>query len=412
MGNEKERILLFLTRIPYPPVDGTRSKILNNVVKGLATKFELDFLIVTDEVPKQDQIRFMEDNFGRVFIFSFKRWRLILRTLGYLLSSLPIQVGYYFHKEPNTWFKSNIRKYSAVYVHGLRLGRYLEGLQDKDRSKLLIDFNDAISLNYKEAKKFASPIWRLIYTLEEKRVHDYEVWLLRNFKHFSIVSENDRQYLRASLAHPGGDGDIRFEHIPHGVDSQILNYSSSFERKIVFMGNLAYPPNRDAVNYFCSQIWPLLKSVAPDVRFIVIGNGEKVLRRRYADILFTGFLENPYKLIAECSVFVAPLRFGAGVPTKLLEAMAIGVPVVTTPLGARGIVGARDGVNIFVVEHGQPDTWASLLRELLDNSFVAMKVGRQAKRLVESQYSDMNAQEQFRKIFTDIAVPSGAHYIS
>jgi glycosyltransferase involved in cell wall biosynthesis len=411
MGTEKERILLFLTRIPYPPIDGTRSKILNNVVKGLATQFELDFLIVTSEIPKQDQIRFMEENFGRVFIFSFKRWRFILRALGYLFSSLPIQVGYYFHKEANTWFKSNLHMYNAVYVHGLRLGRYLEGLQEKERARLLIDFNDAISLNYKEAKKFAPLLWRLIYTLEEKRVREYEVWLLRNYKNFSIVSENDRRYLSASIAHFQEQLDIRFEYIPHGVDSQLLNYSGNFGRKIVFMGNLAYPPNRDAVNYFCRHIWPLLKSVVPDVRFIVIGNGKRFLEKRYPDILFTGFLENPYKLIAECSIFVAPLRFGAGVPTKLLEAMAIGVPVVTTPLGAQGILGARDGVNIFVLEKGEPGTWVTLLKELLGNSSLAMKVGRQAKRLVESQYSDIIAQEQFRKFFAEIATPRSAHFV-
>jgi len=410
--NQKERILLFLTRIPYPPIDGTRSKILNNVVKGLAPQFELDFLIVTDELPKQDHICFMEEHFGRVFIFSFKRWRFIVKAISSLFSSLPMQAEYYFNKRVNTWFRLNLHRYNAVYVHGLRLGRYLEGLQEKDCARLLIDFNDAISLNYQEAKKFASPIWRLIYTLEEKRVREYEARLLRNYKNFSVVSENDRRYLRASLVHVPEQESIRFEYIPHGVDSKLLNYSANFGRKIVFMGNLAYPPNRDAVNYCCAQIWPLLKSIVPDVRFIVIGNGKRFLEKRYPDIFFTGFLENPYELIAECSIFVAPLRFGAGVPTKLLEAMAIGLPVVTTPLGAQGIVGARDGVNIFIIDKGPPSTWVTLLIELLANSSLAMKVGRQAKRLVELQYSDIIAQEQFRKLFAEIASPRSTHFAS
>ena len=412
MGIEKERILLFLTRIPYPPIDGTRAKILNNVVEGLTSKFDLDFLIVTDEAPQKDQIHFMEENFGRVFVFPFKRWSFILRAFAYLFSHLPIQVGYFFIPEAETWFKSNLHKYSAVYVHSLRLGKYLQGLQEKDRVRLLIDFNDAISLNYKEARKFATPLWRFLYMLEQKRVFAYEQFLLRNFPNFSIVSDSDRQYLRTGLSSLPQDTNIRFEYIPHGVDSRLFTYSSSFGRNIVFMGNLAYPPNRDAVKYFCECIWPLLKAAVPDVRFTVIGNGNDGLQKKYPDVLFTGYLQNPYELIAESSVFVAPLRFGAGVPTKLLEAMAIGVPVMTTPLGAQGIAGAADGVNMFIIEPQQSDNWVDLLKELLDNPSLARRVGRQARQLVESKYSDSIAQEQFKRLFTEITKLGNEHAVS
>jgi glycosyltransferase involved in cell wall biosynthesis len=168
------------------------------------------------------------------------------------------------------------------------------------------------------------------------------------------------------------------------------------------MGNLRYPPNQDAVEYFCEYIWPPLKAKVPDVGFVVIGSGKEALEKRYPDISFTGFHGNPYKLIAECSVFVAPTRFGAGVQTKLLEAMAVGVPVVTTPLGVRGILGAQDGKNIFVIDEKKPDEWVRVLSGLLSDTSVAMRVGDEAKRLIESRHSDIVAQEQFNRVFSEI----------
>lgn len=400
MDSEKKRILIFLTRIPYPPIDGTRSKILNNVIKGLTKHFGLDFLIVSDESVTDSQVKFLEDNFGRVYVFSFKRWRFSFRALRYLLSSFPLQVGYFFNKKADAWFKTNIQRYDGVYVHELRLGRYLEGLGGKDRSRLVIDFNDAISLTYERGKAFSSSFWRLIYGLEEKRVRRYEMLLLGRFKNFSVVSEEDRRYLRGNAN--GSSNHIRFECIPHGVDSEILKYSPSFGKRIVFMGNLGYPPNRDAVDYFCGRIWPLLKSKVPDVRFIVIGKGKSTLEKKYPDISFLGFQENPHELIAQCSIFVASVRFGAGVQTKLLEAMAVGVPVVTTPLGAQGILGAKDGENIFVIEVGELDEWVRVLSALLRDVSFAMKVGGQAKRLIESRHTDVVAQKEFERVFSEI----------
>lgn len=400
MNKAKKRVLIFLTRIPYPPVDGTRSKILNNVVKGLAGDFDLEFLIVTDEVPTEPQIRFLEQNFGRVFVFMFKRWRFAFRALRYLFSSFPLQVGYFFNKRADAWFRANVAKYDAVYVHEIRLGRYLERLRETERGRLLIDFNDAISLTYSNGKKFASAFWRVIYGLEEKRVRRYEVSLLEHFKHFSVVSEDDRRYLKGNAN--GSSNGIRFECIPHGIDSQILNHVPHFGRNVTFMGNLGYPPNQDAVDYFCSRIWPRLKASVPDVRFIVIGKGQKSLEKKYPGVCFTGFQEDPHKLIAESSVFVAPVRFGAGVQTKLLEAMAVGVPVVTTPVGAQGIVGARDGENIFVVDEEKVDEWVRLLSSLLSDTSVARKVGDRGKCLIAARHSDVAAQTEFNRVFLEI----------
>lgn len=406
MASGKKRILIFLTRIPYPPIDGTRSKILNNVVKGLAGDFDLEFLIVTDEVPLESHIRFLEENYGRVIVFSFKRWRFAFRAPRYLLSTTPIQVGYCFHWEAEAWFNANLAKYDAVYVHQIRLGRYLEKIRETERGRLLIDFNDAISLTYSKGKKFASAFWRVVYGLEEKRVRRYEVSLLENFKNFSVVSEGDRRYLKDNAN--GSSNGIRFECIPHGIDSQILNYAPRFGKSIAFMGNLGYPPNQDAVDYFCSRIWPRLKASVPDLRFVVIGKGADGLERRYPDVSFAGFVKDPYKLIAECSAFVAPVRFGAGVQTKLLEAMAVGVPVVTTPIGAQGIVGARDGENLFAVEE-DPDEWVRVLSGLVNDRSVAMKVGEEGKRLVASRHSDVVAQKEFNRVFLEITANQKSH---
>ncbi len=406
MEKDKKKVLMFLTRVPYPPVDGTRFKIFNNVIQGLKPAFDLEFCIVTDDRVKDEQIKYLEDNFGPVHLFTFPKWRFYWNAPKMFCSPLPLQAGYYYFRTVRHWLLGHIGDYDAVYVHTLRLGRYAEQFDTATKRKVLIDFNDAISLNYEEGKKFASPFWRFVYSIEEKRIRRYESRLLGGFHYFNVASRRDKEYLWRNYAATGAGGSVRpvvFENIRHGIDSKIIRYEwGGSKESLVFMGNLKYPPNADAVRHFLEHVWPTLKERMPGLAFTVIGRKDGLNFDAPQGVTFTGFVDDPYKLIAESGVFVAPLRFGAGTPTKILEAMAVGIPVITTPLGARGIDGILDGKHLLVVGTDNGEEWTRAIRRVIEDRDAARRLGASGKKFATENYLDVSSQEQFRQLFHKI----------
>lgn len=399
MGNNKKKVLIFLTRLPYPPVDGTRLKILSNLIRGLGQEFDLEFCIVTDDKVDEYQIDYLEDNFGSVHLFKYAKWRFYVKAIASVFSTMPIQAGYYYFEEARKWFLANAKNYDAIYIHTLRLARYAEKLKPAEIEKIVIDFNDAISLNYKEGKKFASPLWRIVYSIEESRIRKYETKLLSEFKYFNVTSARDKQYLLNNYNKSGLKNDFVFENIRHGIGSKVLQYH--WERKdnsLIFMGNLKYPPNTDAVRFFLKNMWPAINEKA-DFKFVVIGDKGALDFGENENVVFTGFVDDPYSMIAKSSVFVAPLRFGAGTPTKILEAMAIGIPVITTPLGILGIDGAENGVNVLSAKVDDVKEWIRCINLLIADSRFAHQLGSSGRDLVAANYTDKTSQQKFIELF-------------
>lgn len=401
MKEDGKKILMFLTRMPYPPVDGTRFKILKNVLEGLKPDFDLEFCIITDDAVEESQIKFLEKNFGSVRLFTPPRWRFYWNAFKTFFLRFPIQSGYYYFPAVGAWFLRNEKEYNAVYLHTLRLGRYAEALDEPRKRKVLFDFNDAISLNYHEGKKFASSLWRVIYSLEEKRIKRYETKLLGEFHYFNVASQRDKEYLLGNYSAAGlPERDIVFKNIKHGIDSKILHYVwKGGSDSLVFMGNLRYPPNTDAVVHFLKNLWPEIKRRIPSLKLTIIGRKDNLDLGDGDDVTFMGFVDDPYRLIAESGVFIAPLRFGAGTPTKILEAMALGIPVVTTPLGVRGIEGAENSKNLLVGEVDDAEGWAKMVESLLNGGDLARRIGGAGREFVAKHYVDKQSQAEFRKLF-------------
>ncbi len=141
--------------------------------------------------------------------------------------------------------------------------------------------------------------------------------------------------------------------LPNGVDTtkfKPLNHDYNDAGTLLFTGNMDYAPNVDAVLYFTTDIWPLIRQKHPDVKFIIAGQRpiDKVLDlQNIPGITVTGFIPELQEMYNAASVVVAPLRFGAGTQNKVLEAMAMGIPVVCSNIGFEGL-GIADGEGAFM----------------------------------------------------------------
>ena len=215
----------------------------------------------------------------------------------------------------------------------------------------------------------------------------------------SVVSDVDRQRLLRMVP------DAKFvEVVPNGVDlsSFTVNANSKNPYVIIFTGYLKYGANMEGLRHFKNEIFPLIRKMIPDAKLRVTGDtSEADLRDLQTDrnIEFTGYLNDIRPAIASSSVSIAPLKVGGGTRLKILEAMALGTPVVSTTVGAEGIE-CKDGKDIFIAD--EPKEFARKVVLLMQNRELAFQIARNARRLVEQKYGWKSIAEKMNYLIEGV----------
>ena len=194
--------------------------------------------------------------------------------------------------------------------------------------------------------------------------------------------------------------------VPHGVDVEGFKPASDRPQHpptVTFLGNFPHDPNRDAMVFFAEESWPKIKKQVPDARFLVVGRGPTPdmleLAKRDPSIEITGEVDSVVPYLLRSDVFVCPVRMGGGFRGKVLEAMAAGVPVVSTRLGAEGLP-ARDGENILLADDG--DALAAETVRLLRDSGMRDRIAGSARQLMVENYSWQKGVEILEGVLEEV----------
>ncbi|MGB2765177.1 MAG: glycosyltransferase [Candidatus Aminicenantaceae bacterium] len=177
--------------------------------------------------------------------------------------------------------------------------------------------------------------------------------------------------------------------VPHGVDVEYFSFSEleGKEKSLVFVGNYLHYPNVDAVLYFHKEIWPQLKSRLPEVKFYVVGQAPPPEIQNLSQdksIIVTGRVDDVRPYLKKCRIFICPVRLGGGFRGKILEAMAIGRPIISTSLGAEGFP-AVHRENIIRADTTEEFTQGIL--DLINDDRLYQKIRNNARQLVEEKYA-------------------------
>lgn len=153
----------------------------------------------------------------------------------------------------------------------------------------------------------------------------------------------------------------------------------------MFLGGFRHPPNEDAVLYFVREIFPQVKRAIPEVRFLVVGADVPPAIQDLAseDIVIAGYVRDVDPAFDRCRVFVAPLRYGAGLKGKIVHSLACGLPVVTTTIGAEGMH-LRDWEHALIADH--PDDFAARVIELYYDAPLWTRLSEQGRRHVDVHF--------------------------
>jgi glycosyltransferase involved in cell wall biosynthesis len=199
------------------------------------------------------------------------------------------------------------------------------------------------------------------------------------------------------------NGNLPVSIVPMGVDLEYFQPNHKEEGpNLLFTGIMSYFPNRDAVLYFYHKIFPIIKKAVPKAKFYIVGNSPtKKIQKLMSndDVVVTGRVEDVRPYFDSSAVFVCPLRSGSGMQTKLLEAMAMKVPVVTTSLGFEALE-ASAGRDIIVAD--EVEKFAQEVIRLLKEKELRQSIAQNARKLVEERYGWPSVIRQLETVYEDI----------
>ncbi|MDR3681919.1 MAG: glycosyltransferase [Flavipsychrobacter sp.] len=391
------KILFLANRIPYPPYRGDKLKIFN-LAKRLAGKHEL-YLLTFTQSPEELQYKTkLEEYFKEVHLVHLPKWKSAVNCLAGAWDNKPIQVLYFQSAEMKQQLAELMdrHQFDAVHVQHLRMSPYLS--QNKTIPRIL-DLPDAFSLYWERRKLIKRGLaTRIFESIEQKRVLKYES-VLNDYDLNLVCSQEDLEYLKQS--HPTAN----LKLLPNGVDLTTFaakDHDYEHNNTLLFTGNMDYAPNVDAVVYFTEQVLPIIRKKFPTVQFVIAGQRPvaKVAELASEHVTVTGFIKDLAATYNTASVVVAPLRFGAGTQNKVLEAMAMGVPVVCSHIGFRGL-GIESGEGAIMQR--EPEAFANSVIELLSSVELRKSVGTKGIAVIRQKFDWDAIAEILDKYFKEIA---------
>lgn len=250
------------------------------------------------------------------------------------------------------------------------------------------------------AEKGTSALLRPLMRRQARAVARYEGISCARFDRCLAVTEVDAQRLRTLAP------SARIDVLPDGVDTNFFQpepFSAAEPGRLVTTGDYSWRPTRDGLNFLTEQIFPRLRELVPEARLAVVGRGapDALVRDGAArGIDVRGRVPDVRPEIARGAVFVSPTRIGSGIRIKILEAMALARPVVSTTIGAEGIE-ASDGEHLSLAD--EPQAIAEAIARLLSDTGRSEQMGRAASLLVQCKYSWDSLGDELNTIYQELS---------
>ncbi len=373
------RIFVLLSRVPYPLEKGDKLRAFHQV-KELSKTNEIILcaLNTVGNLDKQKAFSAVQPYCRSVNIIdlpmSGRAWNIFIS----LFKKMPFQAAYFYNKKAAKKVKSLILEYKPDHIY-CQLIRTAEYVKDFDIPKT-IDYQDVFSYGVKrriaKSNKFMQPILKE----ECKRLLSYEKKVFNFFDNKTIISYPDRDL----IPHPDKE---KIVVVPNGVDHDYFSPRKA-EKKydLVFTGNMGYPPNVDAAEFLVTEIMPIVWEKKPDAKILLAGASPdrrvSVLKSGKVDV--SGWMDDIRESYASARIFIAPMRIGTGLQNKLLEAMSMKIPSITTPL-ANDALQAKDGIEILI--GNTKEELASQILNLLSDRELYHKLENNGYTYVKSKYS-------------------------
>lgn len=371
------KVLYLTSRLPWPPDRGDRVRTWN-FLREIAGRHEVSLLSTVATAAEAGGAERIARLGVRVRTVLVPRLESLMNMAAALPSHRPFQVAYYRSRRMAALVAEWAIDRDVVVAHLIRTAPYLSHVPSSARR--VVDLCDCISSEYVASLPHRRGVAKLFYAREAERVAAYERAVLDRVDEAWVISEAEAAKLghHASLRVVSNGVSVPVDRPPRDREGTAV--------RLLFTGNLSVPHNVDTARHLVRDVLPLVRRELPAAT-LTLGGADPVAGVRALAgpaVTVTGWVDDLGALLAEADVFVAPMRYVAGVQNKVLEAMACGRPVVTTEAVRLGI-GAEDGTHLLVGRDAA-ETAGHVVRLARDEG-LAGRIGTAGRELVRHRFS-------------------------
>ena len=387
--------LLFLSRwFPYPPDNGSKLRIFN-LLRGLSREHEVTLLSFASRpaiaLDRSGLAKICHD----VQVVPWKPYQpdSLRARLGFL-NPKPRSVIDTFSPEMEARIGHCVAggKVDAVIASQIDMAVYAPAF-----AQLPALFEEVeVGVLYEQFTQAPSLSDRMRYGLTWAKHRRFLSRLVQHFEACTVVSEPERKLLQRVAS------DVeRVELIPNciNLDDYAHIHANPEPNTLIFTGAFTYRANYEAMLWFLERVFPRIEEVVPEVRLAITGDHANLPLPDAPNVTLTGFVDDVHSLIASSWISLAPIHEGGGTRLKILEAMALRTPVVSTSKGAEGLA-VRDGHHLLLAD--TPETFARAVIHLLQEPASRIRLAQNAFQLVQEQYNWPIVLPRFLRLVRDV----------
>ena len=371
------KVLFILSRFPYPLEKGDKLRAYHQI-RTLSAKHEIFLFAISDKRVEDWQVREMQKYCKAVNVFRLTFPSIIINICLTFFNKLPFQSGYFYSalakRQLDAWIDAI--KPALIIFQLIRTAAYSKNVKG---TTLTLDYMDALSKGVERRIASVSPFLRPLFRMEYRRLLKYESAVAVEFDNLLIISKQDKELIPVN--------NERIEVIKNGVDLTYFKHiDCEDEYDILFNGNMSYPPNIEGAEFLVKKIIPLVKEKIPSLKVLISGANPSARVKALGDqdVTISGWSEDIRQNFAKSKMLVAPMFYGSGLQNKLLEAMAMQKPCITSNL-ANNALGAIDGESILIAD--TPEEYAEHIILLLSDKAMREKIAKNGYRFVAQNYS-------------------------
>lgn len=352
---KRKKIIFIVSRFPYPLDKGDKLRAYHQL-RFLSQHHDI-YLMALHMAPISAEARQeLEPYCKEIHTFQLQFLTLAWQVIMSIFHQIPMQVGYFYspsiRKKIHQLFKTISP--DTIYCQLSRTALYAHDVTTRH----VIDYQDAFSTNYQRIQTQYRGLKRWFYAREGRLMKRFEINMAKWYDACTIISEFDK----IQLQHTGKEITV----VPNGVD---INYFTRQQAEptydLVFSGNLSYIPNQQAALFIIQELLPTLKLRKPNLKVLIAGTSPGGLQQFADDTLhIPGWMPDIREAYQSARIFIAPLFSGAGMQNKILEAMSMKVPCITTSI-VNASLNAKIGQELLVADtaHDFIQTIDSLLED-------------------------------------------------
>ncbi len=397
------RILFITFGLPYPPDSGVRIHDFY-LVKNISQHHSvlvLSLLTSREQVKHIQGLRQYCDYVDFVLEKPHSIRQHFSRIIRSLLKGRPLATYPFIYGEMLSKVREIVTKWDVdiIQIEHSFFAPYVEAISTNGKCKKVLSFHNLGAIQYKRMRGLRTGFTqRSLFLIKWMLMLRWEAKYAEKFDHCLVVSPLEGKMLQS--ANPK----LSISVIENGVDTELYQpLKDAFDgNTLLFVGTMGYPPNIDAVLYFCDSIMPIIQRRIPDIKLIVVGHEPASGIRRLSDrgnVVVTGYVPDVIPYYQQSQITIVPLRGGGGTRLKILESMALGRPVVSTTIGCEGL-NVTDKENIMIAD--TPTEFAERVIQLLTDRKLRERISRSARHLVETRYDWVAISRKLMKVYDDI----------